>query len=155
METQINRNQALSELQKHTSKKNAKLIESGIYEYSVMYVENHEYSEDFIFGVYNDKLSNILHELKHITKNKKELLKNPKEIPFLDPHVINEQNWEEEKRRIDLREFKKNNIGATDLYKCRKCNESKCTVYQAQTRSADEPMTLFITCLVCYNTFKK
>ena len=43
----------------------------------------------------------------------------------------------------------------TDLYKCYKCKERKCKVIQLQTRSADEPMTNFITCLVCFNTFTK
>lgn len=30
----------------------------------------------------------------------------------------------------------------TDAFKCSKCNQRKCTYYQMQTRSADEPMTV-------------
>ena len=30
---------------------------------------------------------------------------------------------------------------STDAFKCGKCKQRKCTYYQLQTRSADEPMT--------------
>eukprot|EP01084_Bolivina_argentea_P100641 180634_1 len=42
----------------------------------------------------------------------------------------------------------------TDEYKCYKCGQRKCKYSQAQTRSADEPMTTFVTCLVCGNRWK-
>ena len=43
---------------------------------------------------------------------------------------------------------------ATDLYRCGKCQQRKCTYFEMQTRSADEPMTCFITCLNCGNRWK-
>lgn len=43
---------------------------------------------------------------------------------------------------------------ATDLFRCAKCQQRKCTYFQMQTRSADEPMTSFITCLNCGNRWK-
>jgi transcription elongation factor S-II len=42
-----------------------------------------------------------------------------------------------------------NKSRATDQYKCRRCCKSECTYYEMQTRSADEPMTIFITCINC------
>ena len=57
--------------------------------------------------------------------------------------------------KIKFREDTENNMATTDLYKCYKCGERKATSYQMQVRSADEPMTIFVTCLVCYNTFTK
>jgi DNA-directed RNA polymerase subunit M/transcription elongation factor TFIIS len=42
----------------------------------------------------------------------------------------------------------------TDTFKCRKCYSNKCSYYQMQTRSADEPMTTFVTCLECANRWK-
>lgn len=42
-----------------------------------------------------------------------------------------------------------NKSRATDQFKCRRCNKRECTYYELQTRSADEPMTIFITCLNC------
>ena len=38
------------------------------------------------------------------------------------------------------------NTATTDQFKCSKCHQRKCTYYQMQTRSADEPMTTFVTC---------
>lgn len=38
---------------------------------------------------------------------------------------------------------------ATDAYTCGRCKKKECTYYQMQTRSADEPMTTFVTCLNC------
>lgn len=40
------------------------------------------------------------------------------------------------------------------IFKCGKCRQNKTTYYEMQTRSADEPMTVFITCHVCNTTWK-
>ncbi|XP_071734360.1 transcription elongation factor TFIIS-like [Rutidosis leptorrhynchoides] len=42
----------------------------------------------------------------------------------------------------------------TDEFKCGRCGKRKCTYYQLQTRSADEPMTTFVTCVNCDNHWK-
>jgi DNA-directed RNA polymerase subunit M/transcription elongation factor TFIIS len=42
----------------------------------------------------------------------------------------------------------------TDNFKCRKCKSTRCSYYQLQTRSADEPMTTFVTCINCGNRWK-
>jgi transcription elongation factor S-II len=43
----------------------------------------------------------------------------------------------------------------TDMFKCRRCGSRSCNYYEMQTRSADEPMTQFITCLDCNNHWKQ
>ncbi|KAG0020949.1 RNA polymerase II elongation factor [Entomortierella chlamydospora] len=42
----------------------------------------------------------------------------------------------------------------TDMFKCGKCKGRKTRYYQMQTRSADEPMTTFVTCISCGNRWK-
>ncbi|CAH7667977.1 transcription elongation factor S-II [Phakopsora pachyrhizi] len=42
----------------------------------------------------------------------------------------------------------------TDGFRCGRCGQRKCTYYQMQTRSADEPMTTFVTCVNCNNRWK-
>ncbi|KAF8987246.1 RNA polymerase II elongation factor [Haplosporangium bisporale] len=42
----------------------------------------------------------------------------------------------------------------TDMFKCGKCKGRKTRYYQMQTRSADEPMTTFVTCINCGNRWK-
>ena len=43
----------------------------------------------------------------------------------------------------------------TDQFKCGRCKSRECTYYEMQTRSADEGMTCFITCLNCGNRWKQ
>jgi transcription elongation factor S-II len=42
----------------------------------------------------------------------------------------------------------------TDMFKCGRCKARKCKYYQLQTRSADEPLTTFVTCVNCDNRWK-
>ena len=42
----------------------------------------------------------------------------------------------------------------TGVFTCGKCRSKKTTYYQMQTRSADEPMTSFVTCLSCGKRWK-
>ncbi|KAG8650053.1 transcription elongation factor TFIIS [Manihot esculenta] len=42
----------------------------------------------------------------------------------------------------------------TDQFKCGRCGQRKTTYYQMQTRSADEPMTTYVTCVNCNNHWK-
>ena len=40
------------------------------------------------------------------------------------------------------------------LYICRKCGSDRTTNYQLQTRSSDEPMTVFVTCMKCTHRYR-
>jgi transcription elongation factor S-II len=40
------------------------------------------------------------------------------------------------------------------LFTCEKCKSNETTYYEMQTRSADEPMTAFVTCVNCENRWK-
>ena len=40
------------------------------------------------------------------------------------------------------------------LFKCGRCKSKKTTFFQMQTRSADEPMTTYVTCNGCGNRWK-
>lgn len=40
-------------------------------------------------------------------------------------------------------------------YQCKMCKSKKTLFYQLQTRSADEPMTTFITCCQCKNKWRE
>jgi hypothetical protein len=46
-----------------------------------------------------------------------------------------------------------NNV-ASSMFTCGRCKQNKCTYFQLQTRSADEPMTTFVTCLACNKRWK-
>lgn len=42
----------------------------------------------------------------------------------------------------------------TGMFTCGKCKGTKTTYFQMQTRSSDEPMTTFVTCITCNNRWK-
>jgi len=70
---------------------------------------------------------------------------------FQDPASLQKRIKEEKEYRrregLDLDDGPKG--AATDEFKCPGCGTRRCTYYQLQTRSADEPMTTFVTCLDC------
>jgi transcription elongation factor S-II len=73
-------------------------------------------------------------------------------IPFMSSYEMYPENWFMLKDKLLQREQKileGNKSRATDQFKCRRCQKRECTYYELQTRSADEPMTIFITCLNC------
>lgn len=80
------------------------------------------------------------------------------DLPYLSHYTVNPEGWNElqEKQRIrEEKELSGNAHMATERFKCRKCGMRRCTYYQLQTRSADEPMTTFINCLNCKNEWKQ
>lgn len=48
----------------------------------------------------------------------------------------------------------KDSAPETDMFQCGRCKQRKCKYFQMQTRSADEPMTAYITCMNCGNRWK-
>jgi DNA-directed RNA polymerase subunit M/transcription elongation factor TFIIS len=44
---------------------------------------------------------------------------------------------------------------ATDRFRCSRCQKKMTTYYEMQTRSADEPMTIFINCMNCGKQWKQ
>ncbi|KAG1679637.1 hypothetical protein FOA52_006154 [Chlamydomonas sp. UWO 241] len=62
----------------------------------------------------------------------------------------NERRQDNSKIREHMKNeaVRSNNAQAsTDMFQCGKCRQRKCTYYQMQTRSADEPMTTFVQCV--------
>jgi transcription elongation factor S-II len=73
-------------------------------------------------------------------------------LPFMTSYEMFPEHWFMMKDKQLQREQKileGNKSRATDQFKCRRCQKRECTYYELQTRSADEPMTIFITCLNC------
>ena len=79
-------------------------------------------------------------------------------ISSLSPYDIYPDNWKElfaKKAKQDKLKYELKPEAMTDSFKCRKCGSRSCSYYEVQTRSADEPMTQFITCLECNNRWKQ
>ena len=83
---------------------------------------------------------------------------DPKNISSLSKYDIYPEVWSELLSRLaekDKLKYELKPEAMTDMFKCRKCGSRSCSYYEFQTRSADEPMTQFITCLDCNNNWKQ
>lgn len=133
-------------------------IEKGIFEFSLLHVTTHCLEHKMVPLVYKDKVFEIVHNL---TDNKNPILLSSiingtiisYAVAFLSPQQLNPSVWVDILNKKKFREDKENNMATTDRYVCSKCKERKAKVTELQIRGADEPTNLFITCLVCYNTF--
>ena len=79
------------------------------------------------------------------------------ELATMEPHYKFPEHWKsyiDQKSKRDRTLYEINKEMATDVYKCGRCKKRECTFYQLQTRSADEPMTTFVTCINCGNRWK-
>lgn len=114
--------------------------------------------------LYTAKARSIIWNLKN-PKNPNLLLKlkdesiDAKKIAFMEPWELFPEMYQpifdkfEARVRNTLDFDNLDNAVETD-FQCAKCKSHKCVYYSLQTRSADEPMTNYFTCLQCQNKWK-
>ncbi|XP_004239974.3 transcription elongation factor TFIIS [Solanum lycopersicum] len=83
----------------------------------------------------------------------------PSTITDLTPEDMASEERQKQNEKIKEKALFNSERGApvqasTDKFKCGRCKKSQCTYYQMQTRSADEPMTTYVTCVNCQNRWK-
>ncbi|KAI0236699.1 transcription elongation factor TFIIS [Massospora cicadina] len=102
-----------------------------------------------------------LRDLKNPELNERVIAKT---LPVSQLCVMTSEQLASESKKKQLEDMRKTSLfksqGAasaqaeTDMFKCGKCKQRKCTYFQKQTRSADEPMTTFVTCVNCDHHWK-
>jgi len=76
----------------------------------------------------------------------------PNEISLMSSVQRNPEKWHLYMKKRYAREasmFEVDLSQVTDQFVCKVCKQRKCVYVEKQTRSADEPMTVFITCILC------
>jgi DNA-directed RNA polymerase subunit M/transcription elongation factor TFIIS len=151
-------------LEKLFSKEQIRQLEKGIFENAFKYAQkNHVprcWKSPIFIEIYRQNVRAIISNIHPDSP-----VKNPRllsrildgeftlyELPSLTSYEMFPEKWFELRDKQLQREQKileGNKSRATDQFKCRRCNKRECTYYELQTRSADEPMTIFITCLNC------
>jgi len=144
-------------------------LERGIFNYSIQEAKKQKiirkWDNSYFVRIYITKLHSILLNLrKNSYVKNNNLLKRLKhkefkahELAFMSAQEIFPKKWKkliDAKIKRDESMCTENMEAATDQFKCYKCKNRKCTYYQLQTRSADEPMTTFVTCLICGTSWK-
>ena len=139
-------------------------LEIGIFNYSLQEAsrkkEVKKWENPKFVQIYSDRLRTIYINMKDekilTALNSGELL--PQTFAFMTHQEMKPEIWKElieKKSRIDATKFDTNVTARTDMFTCGKCKSKKCTYYTMQTRSADEPETIFITCLDCGKNWKR
>jgi transcription elongation factor S-II len=133
-------------------------LEKGIFNYAIKEATQRKivkkWENPHFAQLYVDKLRSIYMNLKNAEfidqiKNKEI---SPQMVAFMTHQEIKPSQWKDlidRKIKRDASKYADNIQASTDMYQCRKCKSKRCTYYEMQTRSADEPATIFITCLDC------
>jgi transcription elongation factor S-II len=140
------------------NKKDAINLEKGIHNWCLKEASNKKvfkkWDNPFFVQIYLDHLRSIYINLKN--ESLINMVNNGKiksqEIAFMLHQEMCPEKWDELiKAKIirDKNKFEQKLEAMTDRYTCRKCKKKECSYYQLQTRSADEAMTVYISCTCC------
>ena len=133
-------------------------LEKGIFNYAIKEAGRKKivkkWENPSFVCLYKDRLRSIYMNLKN--NNFMNQIQNgdilPQNVAFMTHQEFNPERWQtliEKKMKRDASKYTDNIQASTNMYTCRKCKSNRCTYYEMQTRSADEPATIFVTCLDC------
>jgi len=138
-------------------------IEKGVFNYAIKEASSKKiikkWENPLFVQIYIDRLRTIYLNLKNPTLltqlTNKEIL--PQQFAYMTHQEMDSSHWKElleQKMKRDANKFTTNIQASTDMFTCKKCKSKRCTYYELQTRSADEPATIFVTCLDCGKNWK-
>ena len=139
-------------------------LEKGVLNYSINVSNNKnivkKWDNGYFVIIYTERLRTVIFNLKNnkelLTKIKNKEIKAHK-LAFMNHQEMDPQRWKpliEDKKIRDKNMYNPQIDANTDNFTCGKCKSKRCSYYQLQTRSADEPMTTFVTCIDCGNRWK-
>lgn len=144
------------------NEKNASNLEKGIFNYALKEADQRKvikkWDNHLFIQIYISHLRSIMKNLSvEILQQILEGTLKPHLVAFMTHHELSPEKWEkmiEAKSKRDKNKFEVNLSAATDAFTCRKCKGNQCTYYQLQTRSADESMTTYVSCIICSTRWK-
>ena len=148
--------------EKLQNEKNSSNLEKGIFNYTLKEADQHKiikkWDNKYFIQIYLDRLRTVYTNLNdNIVDQITSGAIKPHIVAFMTHQELNPDKWAaliDAKSKRDANKFETNIAAATDTFTCRKCKGNQCTYYQMQTRSADEPMTVYISCCNCGNRWK-
>lgn len=140
-------------------------LERGIYNYTLRESDTKnivkKWDNGYFVQIYADRLRTVCINLSNSHVIQLIVTKQIKahELAFMSHQDMNPAKWSaliKAKQLRDKHKYETKVEASTDNFTCpnSKCRSTKCTYYQLQTRSADEPMTTFVTCIDCGKRWK-
>ena len=141
---------------------NALNLEKGIFNYALKEADQRKvikkWDNHLFVQIYLNHLRSIMTNLSaDILKQIESGDIKPHQVAFMTHHEMRPEKWSaliDAKSKRDKNKFEVNLSAATDSFTCRKCKGNKCTYMQLQTRSADESMTTYVSCITCSARWK-
>jgi len=141
-------------IKKFIGEKFSDSIEQNLYEYSQKSKSVYMDKLKYIFEIINPK--STVYNKKILSDIKKKKI-TPYELINNKPWELYTEHWKdivEEQNKNDKIVIDKTAEFTTTQFTCSKCKNNECKTYSLQTRSADEPTTIFVNCIKCNNTWK-
>lgn len=138
-------------------------LEKGVFNFAIKEANSRKiikkWENSRFVQLYTDRLRTICTNLKNdeLLASLKTDEITPQQLAFMTHQEMNPEHWRkwiEQKALRDANKFTNNIKASTDMFTCKKCRGKRCTYYELQTRSADEPATIFVTCLDCGKNWK-
>jgi DNA-directed RNA polymerase subunit M/transcription elongation factor TFIIS len=139
-------------------------LEKGVFNYAIKEAGSRKiikkWENPLFVQIYIDRLRSIYINLKNsdlLNVLKKNEI-TAQTLAFMTHQEMNHEHWRnmiERKIKRDASKFTTNVQASTDMFTCRRCKSKRTSYYEMQIRSADEPATIFITCLDCGKNFKR
>jgi DNA-directed RNA polymerase subunit M/transcription elongation factor TFIIS len=139
-------------------------IEKSVFNFAIKEATNNQiikkWQNPLFCEIYHSRLRAIYINLKRNEDLRNQLKNgeiNMNQFAFMTHQEMNPLQWKdriERKIKRDRLKFTNNVKASTDMFTCGRCKSKQCTYYEMQTRSADEPTTVFITCLNCGKNWK-
>lgn len=145
-------------------------IEIGIFNWTIDYANLHDivktWKNSKFLKIYIEKSRSIISNLDknsyiqntNLTKRILEHEFLPHEISYMKPENVFPDRWKETMETLMKRyenAYENKTQAMTNMFTCGKCRKKECTFYELQTRSADEPSTIFIRCVNCGNSWRQ
>lgn len=138
-------------------------IEIGIFNYAIKEATQKfitkQWNNPLFVVIYINRVRTIYFNIKNSTYFQTYIMENyktPRNIAYITQYEMNPDKWQPIINRLKIQNENTydKQLQVSSEFTCNKCKSNNCSYYQLQTRSADEPMTTFVSCNDCGKKWK-
>tara|TARA_Y100000816_G_C26087002_1_gene573770 strand:- start:1177 stop:1683 length:507 start_codon:yes stop_codon:yes gene_type:complete len=138
-------------------------IEIGIFNYTIKEANQKniikQWDNPLFVLIYINRFRIVYFNIKTSTYFQNYIMENkktPQNIAFISQYEMDPDKWADIiklQKTQNIHKYDKK-LEISSEFTCKRCNKNNCSYYQLQTRSADEPMTTFVSCNECGKKWK-